>query len=80
MNDIYLRFRELNKITIQHSRENLSVSYIDFTASSNSFNKSNSTVITKIRLIQHIHHGLYILATKVIYVTLSIIYIDYIAI
>lgn len=66
INDIYLRFRELNKITIQHSRENLSISHIDFTASSNSFNKCNNPVITKIRSIQHIHHGLYILATKVI--------------
>ncbi|XP_011874660.1 PREDICTED: uncharacterized protein LOC105565789 isoform X2 [Vollenhovia emeryi] len=64
MNDIYLRFRELNKITIQHSRENLSVSYIDFTASSNLFNKRSNAVVTKIRSIQHIHHGLYILATK----------------
>ncbi|XP_011874659.1 PREDICTED: putative gustatory receptor 28b isoform X1 [Vollenhovia emeryi] len=65
MNDIYLRFRELNKITIQHSRENLSVSYIDFTASSNLFNKRSNAVVTKIRSIQHIHHGLYILATKI---------------
>lgn len=66
INDIYLRFRELNKITKQHSRENLSVSYIDFTASSNLFNKCNNAVIIKIRSIQYIHHGLYILATKVI--------------
>lgn len=72
INDIYLRCRELNKITIQHLKENLSVSYIDFTA--NSFNKCNSAAITKIRSIQHIHHGLYILATKVIYITLSAIY------
>lgn len=65
INDIYLRFREMNKIMTQHSRENLSVSYTDFTASSNLFNKCNNAII-KIRSIQYIHHGLYILAIKVI--------------
>lgn len=79
INDIYLRFRELNKITVQHSRENLIISYIDFTASSNSFNADNNVVIIKIRSIQHIHHGLYILATKVIYVIYNLLITDYIA-
>ncbi|XP_029680234.1 putative gustatory receptor 28b isoform X2 [Formica exsecta] len=58
-------FRELNKIAIQHSRENLWISYVDFIANLNMCNKCNYTVITKLRLIQHIHHGLYILATKI---------------
>lgn len=66
INDIYLRFRELNKIAIQHSRENLWISYVDFIANLNMCNKCNYTVITKLRLIQHIHHSLYILATKVV--------------
>ncbi|XP_029680235.1 uncharacterized protein LOC115245881 isoform X3 [Formica exsecta] len=65
INDIFLRFRELNKIAIQHSRENLWISYVDFIANLNMCNKCNYTVITKLRLIQHIHHGLYILATKI---------------
>ncbi|XP_071644455.1 uncharacterized protein [Temnothorax longispinosus] len=63
--DIYLRSRELNKIAVQHSRENLSVSYVDFTTSSSLlFNKCNNAVITKFRSIQYVHHELYILATK----------------
>ncbi|XP_072750561.1 uncharacterized protein [Anoplolepis gracilipes] len=67
VNDIYLRFHELNKIAIQHPRENLSISYVNFIANLNIIqcNKYNYTVITKIRLIQHIHHTLYILATKI---------------
>ncbi|XP_025073077.1 putative gustatory receptor 28b [Pogonomyrmex barbatus] len=64
INDIYLRFRKLNKIAIKYSRENLSISCIGFSTNSNSFNKCDSTVIIKIRLLQHIHHELYILATK----------------
>ncbi|XP_071562309.1 uncharacterized protein [Temnothorax nylanderi] len=64
--DIYLRSRELNKIAVQHSKETLSISYINSTTSSNLlFNKCNNAVITKFRSIQHIHHGLYILATKI---------------
>ncbi|XP_071644454.1 uncharacterized protein [Temnothorax longispinosus] len=64
--DIYLRSRELNKIAVQHSRENLSVSYVDFTTSSSLlFNKCNNAVITKFRSIQYVHHELYILATKI---------------
>ncbi|XP_050447810.1 gustatory receptor 68a-like [Cataglyphis hispanica] len=65
INDIYLRFRELNKIAIQHSRENLWISYVDFIANLNMCNKCNYTLIAKLRLIQHIHHNLYILATKI---------------
>ncbi|XP_029162192.1 uncharacterized protein LOC114933783 [Nylanderia fulva] len=64
VNNIYLRFRELNKIAI-HSKENLSISYIDFTTNLNIFNKCSCAIITKICLIQHIHHGLYVLAIKV---------------
>jgi len=65
INDMYLRFRELNKIAIQRSKENLSIIYVDFIANLNMCNEYSCTVVTKIRLIQHIHHGLYILATKV---------------
>ncbi|KAL0115073.1 hypothetical protein PUN28_010568 [Cardiocondyla obscurior] len=65
INNIYLRFRELNKITIQHSRDNLSVSCIDFDVSANLGNKYNNAVVTKIRSIQHLHHRLYILAKKI---------------
>jgi len=75
INDIYLRFRELNNIAIQHLRENLSISYIDFIANSNSFN-NNSAVIIKIHSIQHVHHGLYILMTKVIYVICNLLIIN----
>ncbi|XP_026829719.1 putative gustatory receptor 28b isoform X2 [Ooceraea biroi] len=65
VNDIYLRLRELNKIAIQYSKEKLSVSSVDFTTNSNAFNKHNDVVVIGIRLIQHIHHGLYVLSTKV---------------
>ncbi|XP_025261909.1 putative gustatory receptor 28a [Camponotus floridanus] len=65
INDMYLRFRELNKIAIQRSKENLSIIYVDFIANLNMCNEYSCTVVTKIRLIQHIHHGLYILATKI---------------
>lgn len=65
INDIYLRFRELNKIAIQRSKENLSILYVDFIANLNICNEYSCTVVTKIRLIQHIHHELYILAIKV---------------
>ncbi|XP_026829720.1 uncharacterized protein LOC105274656 isoform X3 [Ooceraea biroi] len=64
VNDIYLRLRELNKIAIQYSKEKLSVSSVDFTTNSNAFNKHNDVVVIGIRLIQHIHHGLYVLSTK----------------
>lgn len=64
VNDIYLRFHELNKIAMQHSKETLSVSYIDF-ATIDTYNKRNNLVISKIRSIQHIHHALFVLAMKV---------------
>lgn len=67
VNDVYLRYRELNKIAEQHWREELSVAYIHFTATNrgNAFNERKDTVVTKIRSIQHIHHRLYIVAKKV---------------
>lgn len=64
VNDIYLRFRELNKIATQHSKDKLSVSYINFTTA-DAYNKRNSLVISKIRSIQHIHHTLTVLTMKV---------------
>lgn len=66
VNDMYLRFRELNKIAIQHSKEILSVSCIDLATNSNTFIKCNNALITKIRAIRYIHHELYVLTTKVL--------------
>ncbi|XP_012224576.1 putative gustatory receptor 28a [Linepithema humile] len=66
INDMYLRFRELNKIAIQHSKEKaLSVSCVDLATNSNTFVECNTALITKIRAIRYIHHELYVLATKI---------------
>ncbi|XP_032665057.1 gustatory receptor for sugar taste 43a-like isoform X1 [Odontomachus brunneus] len=64
VNDIYLRFRELNKIAAQHSKDKLLVSYINFTTA-DAYDKRNDLVISKIRSIQHIHYTLTVLAMKV---------------
>jgi hypothetical protein len=80
VNNIYLRFRELNKIAIQHSKEKTLISCVDITTNLNTFNKHNNTIIMKIHLIQRIHHELYILATKVFilyYLYYNLFIIDY---
>ncbi|XP_014477032.1 PREDICTED: uncharacterized protein LOC106745697 [Dinoponera quadriceps] len=64
VNDIYLRFRELNKIAMRHSEEKLTVSYIEFTTAG-VYDKHDGLVNSKIRSIQHIHHTLFVLAKKV---------------
>lgn len=68
VNDIYLRFRELNEIAIRHSREKTTLlSLIDReTSITGNFNARNDATLRKIRSIQHIHHELYVLATKVL--------------
>jgi len=66
VNDVYLRFRELNKIAIRCSKEIPSVSCIDLATNSNMFVRCNSVPVTKIHFIRYIHHELYVLATKVL--------------
>lgn len=73
VNDIYLRFKELNKIAIQHSKDKLLIFYVDFTAAGR-YDKRNDFVSSKLRSIQHIHHILTVLAIKVFIYCLRFIY------
>lgn len=66
INDIYLRFRELNKIAEQHWREELSIAYIHHFTVVNWVDKPRKDgIFSKIRSIQRVHHKLFILAAKV---------------